>query len=201
MTKRLTPALAPWLLAAAAVVAGFLWHEGDRLALTRQAVVSGTARVGGPFQLVDQNGQTRTDREFRGRYLLVYFGYSLCPDVCPTTLAVMADAIAKLGPQREHLVPIFITVDPERDTPKVLKTYLNAFGSGFIGLTGNTDAVRKVAASYHVFYAKHPLAGGSYALDHTSVVYLMGPDGKFVTYYDDTSVGPDALAEDLKKRL
>ena len=201
MTMRLNPAFVPWLLAMTAVIAGLLWHEGDRIALTREGIVRGTASVGGPFRLVDQNGHTRTDREFRGRSMLIYFGYSLCPDVCPTTLAVMADALAKLGPRREKIVPIFVTVDPERDTPKVLKVYLAAFGQGFVGLTGDSETVRKVAASYHVFYRKHPLSGGGYALDHTSVVYLMGPDGKFVTYYDDTSMGPDALAEDLKKRM
>src|ERR1051325_3556313 len=124
MSMRVRPALAPWLLAAAAVMAGLLWHEGDRIALTRRGTAIGTADVGGPFQLIDQNGHMRTDREFRGRYLLVYFGYRLCPDVCPTTLAVMADAMAKLGPRSGKLVPVFITVDPERDTPKVLKTYL-----------------------------------------------------------------------------
>jgi len=201
MTVRPNLALVPWLLAMTAVVAGLLWHEGDRIALTREGIVRGTANVGGPFRLVDQDGHTRTDGEFRGRYMLIYFGYSLCPYVCPTTLAVMADAFAKLGPRRGRIVPIFISVDPERDTPKALKVYLAAFGPGFVGLTGDSDAVRRVAASFHVFYKKHPLSGGSYALDHTSVVYLMGPDGKFVTYYDDTSTGPDALAEDLKKRM
>ena len=198
-SMRVTPALAPWLLALAAVVGGLLWHEGDRIA--RERAVLGIAEVGGPFRLIDQDGQARTDREFRGRYMLVYFGYTLCPDVCPATLAVMADALAKLGPRRDKIVPIFITVDPDRDAPKALKTYLAAFGPGFVGLTGDGNAVRKVAASYHVFYAKHPLSNGSYALDHTSIVYLMGPDGKFVTYYQDTSMGPDALAEDLKKRI
>lgn len=198
MTMRPNPAFVPWLLAITAVIAGLLWHEGDRVASMREG---GTASVGGPFRLVDQDGHARTDREFRGRHMLIYFGYSLCPDVCPTTLAVMADALAKLGPRRGKIVPIFVTVDPERDTPKALKVYLAAFGPGFVGLTGDGDTVRKVAASFHVFYAKHPLSGGNYALDHTSIVYLMGPDGKFVTYYDDTSMGPDALAEDLKKRM
>ncbi len=201
MTMRVSPALAPWLLAISAVAAGLLWHAGDRIAGVNQAVVTGTATVGGPFRLLDQDGRARSDTDFRGRHMLVYFGYSLCPDVCPATLAVMADALAKLGPRRSKVVPVFITIDPERDTPKALKNYLAAFGPDFVGLTGKPETVRKVAGSYHVFYEKHPLSRGGYALDHTSVIYLMGPDGKFVTFYNDESLGPDALAADLKKRV
>jgi len=201
MTMRVPPALVPWLLASAAVVAGLLWHAGDRIAAVGQVVVTGTADVGGSFQLVDQDGHARSDSDFRGRYMLIYFGYSLCPDVCPTTLAVMADALAKLGPRHDKIVPVFITIDPDRDTPKALKSYLAAFGPDFVGLTGKPDIVKKVAASYHVFFQKHPLSQGGYSLDHTSVLYLMGPDGKFVTYYGDESIGPDGLAADLKKRV
>jgi cytochrome oxidase Cu insertion factor (SCO1/SenC/PrrC family) len=182
------------------VNAGLLWHVGDRMAGIGQAVVTGTAEVGGPFKLLDQSGHERADGDFHGRYLLVYFGYTRCPDVCPTTLAVMADALARIGQRRQKIAPIFITIDPERDTPKALKAYLESFGPDFVGLTGNSDAVRKVASAYRVFYSKHPLSGGGYGMDHTSVIYLMGPDGKFVTYYDET-LGPDALAADLKKRV
>ena len=197
---RTPPALVPWLFALAAVLAGSLWHAGDRFAGLGHTIAMGNASVGGPFVLTDQTGRTRSDRDFRGRYMLIYFGYTLCPDVCPTTLSVMADALAKLGPRRDRIVPIFITIDPDRDRPKVLSEYLKAFGTDFVGLTGSPAAIRKVASSYRVYYAKHPLAQG-YALDHTSVLYLMGPDGKFVTFYNDESIGPDALATDLKKRL
>jgi cytochrome oxidase Cu insertion factor (SCO1/SenC/PrrC family) len=191
----------PWLFAIVAVAAGLLWHAGDRIATIGQPVVTGTASVGGPFRLIDENGSPRSDADFRGRFMLVYFGYSLCPDVCPTTLAVMADALAKLGPRRSHVVPVFITLDPERDNPRVLKNYLQSFGTDFVGLTGKPDTIRDVAATYRVYYSKHPLANGGYAIDHTSVLYLMGPDGKFVTYYDDETIGPNGLAEDLKKRV
>jgi cytochrome oxidase Cu insertion factor (SCO1/SenC/PrrC family) len=190
----------PWLFALAAVSAGLLWHVGDRFAGVGQAIVTGTAQVGGPFRLIDHTGQMRSDSDFRGRFMLVYFGYTNCPDVCPTTLGVMADALAKLGARRQKIVPLFITIDPERDTAKALKAYLPSFGPDFVGLTGSPDAVRKVAGTHHVFYSKHALAGGGYAMDHTSVIYLMGRDGKFVTYYDET-IGPDGLADDLKKRV
>jgi cytochrome oxidase Cu insertion factor (SCO1/SenC/PrrC family) len=193
-------ALIPWLFALAAASAGLLWHAGDRFAGVGQVVVTGTARVGGPFRLIDQTGRSRADGDFRGRVMLVYFGYTNCPDVCPTTLGVMADALAKLGPRRQKITPVFITIDPERDTPKALAAYLQSFGPDFVGLTGTAKSVRKVADSYHVFYGRHALAGGGYAMDHTSVIYLMGRDGKFVTYYDET-IGPDALAGDLKKRV
>ncbi len=131
--------------------------------------------------------------------MLVYFGYSHCPDVCPTALAAMADALGRL-PKPGRVAPIFITVDPERDTPRVLKTYLKAFGSRFVGLTGDANSIAAAARVYRVYYKKHPLKGGSYALDHSSIIYLMGPNGKFITHYDG-SAGPNALAAALKKQL
>jgi len=194
-------AVVPYLLAVAAVVGGLLWHEGDLVAGLGQSTTSGLATVGGPFRLIDQMGRVRSDADFRGQYLLVYFGYSECPDVCPTTLGVMADALDKLGGKKGRIVPVFITIDPERDTPKVLKDYMKSFGPEFVALTGSLDAIKAVAKDYRVYFAKHALPGGGYSLDHSSVIYLIGPDGKFVTYYDDESIGPDALAADLKKRI
>ncbi len=133
--------------------------------------------------------------------MLIYFGYSFCPDVCPTTLAMIGDALEKLGPRRSRIVPIFITVDPARDTPAQLRSYLKAFGPGFVGLTGHAKAIAKVAGDYRVYFKKQPLPGGGYGMDHSTVIYLMGPDGRFVTYWDDTAVGPDRLAEELRARL
>jgi len=150
--------------------------------------------------IADQTGKTVKDSDFRGRFMLVYFGYTLCPDVCPTTLGSVADALAKLAGQRSHLVPLFITLDPERDKPAALKTYLSAFGPEFVGLTGSTAEITKVAHGYRVWFRRHPLGHGGYALDHTSALYLMGRDGKFVTYYDDAT-DPEALARDLRKRI
>jgi protein SCO1/2 len=182
-------------LALALVASVALWRLGDR-----SAPQSGIATVGGPFTLTDQNGAPRSDRDFHGRWVLLYFGYTFCPDVCPTTLAKMASALGKLGPQADRFVPVFVTIDPARDTPSVLKTYLAAFGPQFVGLTGKPSDIANVAHAYRVYYAKHPLAGGNYAMDHSSVIYLIDPNGHFVKAYDD-EVSPQALADDLKKQL
>jgi len=120
--------------------------------------------------------------------------------VCPTTLALMGDALAKADPGGARIAPIFITIDPERDTPAKLKPYVRSFGPQFTGLTGDLKTITAVAAAYRVYFRKHPLEGGNYGLDHSSVIYLMGPDGKFVTYWDDTALGPDALAKELRDK-
>ena len=193
-------ALIPYLIAIAAVAAGLLWNAGDRIGGLGRTVSTGEATIGGPFALVDQDGKTKTDADFRGRFMLIYFGYSFCPDVCPTTLQEMADAFAKLGLKKSRVVPVFITVDPARDTPRVLKDYLKSFGPEFVGLTGAAKQIAEAARVYRVFIRKHPLPGGNYSMDHSGVIYLMGPDGRFVTYYED-EIGPDRMAEDLSKRL
>jgi protein SCO1/2 len=197
---RTPAALVPYALMIAAVAAGLLWHAGDQTGRLGASVSSGTAEIGGAFALTDQDGKIRTDADFRGRFMLVYFGYSYCPDVCPTTLAMMSAALTKLGSRADRIAPIFITIDPGRDKPPVLKTYLASFGPNFAGLTGTDKQIEGVARAYHVYFAKHLLAGGNYAMDHSSVIYLMGPDGRFVTYYED-EIGPDKLAADLGKRL
>jgi len=189
-------ALVPYLIALAAVIGGLLSYAGDRSV----GISQGAAAIGGSFALIDQNGTPRTDRDFRGRYLLIYFGYTFCPDVCPTTLSVMADAMDKLGPLSERVTPVFVTVDPARDTPKVLKTYLKSFGPLFVGLTGNQDAVTKISREYAVYAARQPLQGGGYAMTHSNTIYLMGPNGKFLTHYDE-AIGPDALAAKLKGQI
>ena len=190
-------ALISFLIAAAAVAAGLLWHASDSLSGKTQAV--GEASIGGPFSLTDQDGRVRRADDFRGRFMLVYFGYSYCPDICPTTLAVMADALEKLGPEAERIVPIFITIDPERDTSRVLRAYLKAFGPRFVGLTGNAKAVAAAAHAWRVYYRKRPLGGG-YAVDHSSYIYLMGADGKFIAIFNET-LGPDGLAQALKRQI
>jgi protein SCO1/2 len=193
-------ALIPYLIAAVAVAAGLLWHAGDSLSGANRVVGQGEASIGGPFSLTDQDGQVRQTADFRGRFMLVYFGYSYCPDICPTSLAVMADALDKLGAEAERVVPIFVTVDPGRDTPRVLKAYLKAFGPRFMGLSGDAKAIAAAARAYRVYYQKRSLKGGGYAMDHSSHIYLMGPDGNFIALYDET-LGPDGLAQALKKRI
>jgi protein SCO1/2 len=197
--NRAPTALIVLALLLAILAGGLLWFASERFP-GAQSSGMGIADIGGPFALTDQDGMRRTDRDFHGRFVLLYFGYSDCPDVCPTTLGVMADALAKLGPRAQRFVPVFVTIDPERDTPAVLKKYLAAFGPDFVGLTGSLADITKVAHDYRVYFAKHKLEGGSYALDHSSVIYLLGPDGKLVKFYDETTT-PDRLAKDLSANL
>jgi protein SCO1/2 len=193
-------ALVPYLVAAAMILGGILSSEGDRIARLGRTVETGAATIGGPFALIDQFGKPRTPGDFHGRFMLVYFGYSFCPDVCPTTLAEMGSAIDRLGPKKARVTPVFMSIDPERDTPGVLKEYLKSFGPNFVGLTGSMKSVQQAAQAYHVYIRKHPLPGGNYSMDHSGVIYLMAPDGRFVTYYEE-ELGPDKIAEDLRRRL
>jgi len=157
----------------------------------------GGVQIGGPFALLNGAGKTVTDRDFHGRFMLVYFGYTHCPDVCPTTLSDMATAVEKLPTaSRARVVPVFITVDPARDTPAIIGDYAQAFGSEMVGLTGSDAAVAAVEAEYHVYAAKHPLAHGDYGMDHSSIMYLMGPDGGFLGVIGD-GTKPAEIAERL----
>jgi protein SCO1/2 len=162
----------------------------------------GKAAVGGPFILTDQDGRRRSDTDFRGKLMLVYFGYTFCPDVCPAGLQVMAAALDKLGAKAESVAPIFISLDPERDTPAKLKEYLSSFHAGLIGLTGSKDEIAQVAKAYRVYFKKvvderHP---ADYSVDHTSIIYLMGRDGSFVSHATHAS-NADALAAAVAKAL
>jgi protein SCO1/2 len=199
--RRLPFVLLPAALVAALIAGILLWKVADAVPGVGGVWTTGTAHIGGPFTLIDQDGHKRGPKDFAGRYMLVYFGYTYCPDVCPTTLALMADALSKVGAKANLVVPIFITVDPARDTPAVLKAYLKSFGPQFVGLTGDARAIGQAASDYSVTVRKVPLPGGGYGMDHSSVIYLMGPDGKFITYWDDTAIGPDKLAEELRARL
>lgn len=193
-------ALLPYLLLVAALAGGLLWHESANVPGLGKSVITGQADVGGPFRLTDQHGKTVSDADFRGRYMLIYFGYSFCPDVCPTTLAVMAQALDKLGGDARRVTPIFITIDPERDTPQVLADYMKAFGSSFVGLTGSVAAIKEAEKKYRVYALKKPLEKGAYGMDHSSVLYLMGPNGKMISFYDE-AISPDALAKELKQKI
>jgi protein SCO1 len=181
------------LLAAAAI----LWQETGGSA--GRIVSTGQAAIGGPYHLINQDGKPVSDRDFRGRYQLIYFGYTFCPDVCPTTLALIAAALEKMGPDAHRIAPIFITVDPGRDTPQALKKYLAAFDPRFIGLTGSQSELSKVEKEYKVYAQKEPLKGGTYAVNHSSVIYLMGPKGKLVTFYNEV-LTPEQLAKDLSAK-
>ncbi len=160
------------------------------------------AGIGGPFTLEDGAGNPVTDRDFRGKYMLVYFGYTFCPDVCPTTLQAVADAMDKLGPDAAKVRPVFITVDPKRDTPAVVKKYAAAFGPNITGLTGTPDEIERVAKEYRVYYAEHRTGPGpnDYSMDHSSVIYLMDPQGSFVAPVRADQSG-DEMAANLKKLI
>ena len=138
--------------------------------------------VGGPFALTNGDGKTVTDQDFRGKYMLIYFGYTFCPDICPTTLSAVADAMDKLGAKADRLQPLFITVDPKRDSPAVVKQFAAAFGPRVQGLTGSAAQIATVAREYRVYYAEHRTGPGpdDYTMDHSSVLYLMGPNGRFI---------------------
>ena len=193
--RRVFPAIGIGLavLAAAVVLAGWLPGASG----PAQAVA-----IGGPFTLTDGAGKTVTDRSFRGKYMLVYFGYTFCPDVCPTTLTQVADALDKLGARADQVQPLFITVDPARDTAPVVGQYAAAFGPRFDGLTGTAEQVAAVAKEYRVYYAPHRTGPnpGDYTMDHSSILYVMDPQGRFdsVIRADEDA---DAMAADLSKLL
>jgi protein SCO1/2 len=143
------------------------------------AVMWNREPIGGPFRLID-NGKPRTDADFRGKLLLVYFGFTYCPDVCPTGLQNIGLALDKLGEAAERVQPLFVTVDPARDTAEHLKDYVPMFHPRLIGLTGDAAAIHKTAAAYRVYYAKVPLKDDDYTVDHSSFIYLVGPDGHYL---------------------
>jgi protein SCO1/2 len=169
---------------------------------TVEATVPGQIRVGsdvdigGPFSLTDQNGKRVTEGDFAGRFMLIYFGYTYCPDVCPTELNTMALALDQLG-IRVRIVPVFITIDPDRDTPEQLKSYLASFGSDFVGLTGSADEIARVAKEYRVYYKKAEGEGSDYLMDHTSLIYFVGPDDKLKALFR-TGTSPEDLAQGIK---
>jgi protein SCO1/2 len=156
--------------------------------------------IGGPFRLVDQNGKTVTDADLKGKWSLIYFGYTHCPDACPTALNDMSIALDELGPRRSAVRPVFITVDPERDTPEVLKSYVTAFDAPIMALTGSPEEIAQAAKGYRVYYAKHPEAGGDYSMDHSSVIYVMDPEGRFTASFTHQNT-PEEISERLKKLL
>lgn len=150
---------------------------------------------GGPFSLIDHNGKPRTDKDFLGKFMLIYFGYTFCPDICPVNLQHGADALQELGETSKQITPMFITIDPQRDTPMVLKEYVANFGDAVVGLTGSEKQVRAVAKAYRIHRRKVLPAGETdkqnYLVDHSSITYLMGPDGKFVTLFPHNTSGKE----------
>lgn len=189
--------LAALLLAGAAT----LWVATDRPAAPPPASAAGSG-VGGPFTLTNTEGKPVTDKDFRGKFMLVYFGYTYCPDVCPTTLSDVTGALEKMGAAADRVQPVFISVDPGRDTPDVMRQYVSAFSPRLKGLTGTPEQIAAVAKEYHVYYASHAASPGAtdYTVDHSSILYVMGPNGQFVGVIRADS-GPEAIARDLTKLM
>ncbi len=146
---------------------------------------TGKALIGGPFTLIDQTGKQVTDRDLRGRYMLVFFGFTHCPDICPAELQVMSASLDELGAKADAVVPIFVTLDPERDTPEVMADYVKNFGPRFVGLTGSPEAVASAAKAYRVAYSKfqEDKTKSDYSIDHSALIYLMGKDGEYITHF------------------
>jgi protein SCO1 len=194
------------------IIAGFLIGAlGGAAALVltpsgpaANVATSGKALVGGPFELVDQNGKRVTDQDFRGRYMLVFFGFTHCPDICPAELQVISAALDELGPKAKKVAPIFITLDPERDTPQAMGDYVKNFGANFIGLTGSPEAIAEAAKAYRVAYTKFVPEGQEngkdYSVDHSALVYLMGPDGGYVTHFA-YGTSAEKIGETLRRYL
>jgi cytochrome oxidase Cu insertion factor (SCO1/SenC/PrrC family) len=162
------------------------------------AVMWNREPIGGPFTLIDHTGKPRSDQDFRGKLMLVYFGFTYCPDVCPTDLQNIGLAIGALGEAGERVQPLFITVDPARDTPEHLKDYVPMFHPRLIGLTGDAAAIHAAAAAYRVYYAQVPLKGDDYTVDHSSFIYLMGADGKYLGFFPP-GAPPEQIVETLRR--
>jgi len=189
-------ALAGFLILAAGALLWFGFRDNPRG--VAGSVLS--AAIGGPFQLVDQNGKAFTAANLQGKWHLLFFGYTHCPDTCPTTLNELALALDKLGKRKDRVGIVFISVDPERDTPEVLKSYVESFDAPIVALTGTPDQIKQVARAYRVYYAKHQRSGGEYDMDHSAVIFVMDPQGRFTaTLSPDTPA--DAMAQRLEKLL
>ena len=158
----------------------------------------GASAIGGPFQLVDQDGKPITDRDMKGEPLLVFFGYTHCPDICPTTLFELSEVLHAMGKDADRVHALFITVDPDRDTPAVMKDYLSSFDPHLRGATGDPKAIEAVKKAYRVYAQKVPTGNGEYSMDHTALVYLMDKQGRFVAPFN-LKRRPAEAAADLKK--
>ena len=176
---------------------GIIFLVGGRISTP---VAQQVAAVGGPFKLTDQNGRTVTDADFKGRPFLVFFGFTRCPDICPSTLFEVSEVLRALGKDADRVHALFITVDPERDTPAVLKDYLSSFDPHLSALTGDADAIAAVAKAYRVYSKKVPLDQGGYTMDHTAIVYLMDKQGRFIAPFN-LKRGTEAAVADLRRHL
>jgi protein SCO1/2 len=190
------------LLVLGAFVAGLILFSTVVFIVTGRAPgpVTLQSSVGGPFQLTDHNGRTITDKDLKGQPFLVFFGFTHCPDICPTTLFEVSEVLRELGKDGERMRALFVTVDPERDTPEKLKDYLSSFDPRLIGATGEEKDIKAMEKAYRVYAKKVPLSAGGYTMDHTAIVYLMDKDGRFVAPFN-MKRRPNEAAADLRRYL
>ena len=190
------------LLVLTAFLSGLVIFLGVFLFASGQLSSSGpgASAIGGPFELIDQDGKPITDQDFKGRPFLVFFGYTHCPDICPATLFEVSEVLRALGPDADRAAALFITVDPERDTPAAMKDYVSSFDPHLRGATGDAAAIAAVEKAYRVYAKKVPTDTGDYSVDHTALVYLMDKQGRFVAPFS-LKRRPDAAAADLRKYM
>jgi cytochrome oxidase Cu insertion factor (SCO1/SenC/PrrC family) len=175
--------------------------DASSAAALMDALMWGQEPIGGPFELIDHTGARRTDADYRGKLALIYFGYTYCPDVCPTDLQAMASVLDLLGDDGHAVQPLFITIDPERDTPEHLAAYVSQFHPRLVGLSGDADAIRRVALAYKVHYAKVVLPGLSdYAMDHSAFIYLVNADGEYLGFFPP-GTSPERMASIIQPHL
>lgn len=169
---------------------------------TPPARTTGKALIGGSFTMVDHSGKTVTEKDFLGRHSLVFFGFTHCPDICPATLQVASEALEKLGADADKVQPVFVSVDPERDTPSVLKSYLEDFDPRLIGLTGSLAQVKGIAKAYRIYHSKvaDENSADGYTVDHSAYMYLMSPEGRYITHYSP-AIQSDELVGKLRPVL
>jgi cytochrome oxidase Cu insertion factor (SCO1/SenC/PrrC family) len=177
-----------------------LYHPDLRPRATPSGGTGGTVAIGGPFTLTDARGGTFTEANLKGAYSLIFFGFTHCPDICPLTLQVMTDAIEQAGPAGERVTPVFVTVDPERDTAEAVGAYVGAFHPRFVGLTGTPEQVAGITKAYRVFARKAPLKDaegretGDYTVEHTGIIFLMDPEGRYLTHFSNGTPAEEMAA-------
>jgi len=167
-----------------------------------QIKTSGKALIGGPFSLINQNGKRVSEKTYAGKFMLVFFGYTSCPDICPAQLQVMSLGLKALGEQAKRIQPIFITIDPERDTVAAMAKFVSGFSKQLVGLTGTAEEIRAIGKNYRIFYSKikNTSSDQNYLMEHTTIIYLMNERGEYVRHFS-FGVKPDELAAELKKLL
>jgi protein SCO1/2 len=198
----MTPRTARILLVLASFITGLVLFSTVVFIITGRtpAPIAGPSAIGGAFQLVDQNGKSITDKDLKGHPTLIFFGFTHCPDICPTTLFEVSEIMRELGKDADRVKALFVTVDPERDTPEKLKDYLSSFDPHLTGVTGDMASIAAMGKAYRVYFKKVPLDGGGYTMDHTALVYLMDKEGRFVAPFN-MKRRPEEAAADLRRYL